>query len=188
MLMEQLLSLLGSIPGSRRGAGKRHDQAIVLLLIILGTMNGSLGYRALGDFIAANAEYFLAVFPLKKQRLPSFSTLRRVMMQTDSDALAQALCGFGQTEQSPPAIKHFSADGKALKGTVQACFSSGQDYWGVVSLFDTMRKQVVAVQPYQNGKENEIPVLQALIEKLVAENWVLSADAIHSQKKPWRSS
>jgi hypothetical protein len=186
--MEQLLSLLGSLPDRRRGAGKRHDQAIVLLLIILGTMNGSLGYRALGDFIAANAEYFLAVLPLKKQRLPSFSTLRRVMMQTDSDALAQALCGFGQAQQPPPAVQHLSADGKAMKGTVQACFSASQAYVGVVSLFDTISKQVVAVKPYQNGKENEIPVLQALIGKLVAENWVLSADAIHSQKKQWNSS
>jgi hypothetical protein len=186
--MEQLLSLLGKLPDSRRGAGKRHEQAIVLLLIILGTMNGSLGYRALGDFIAANAAYFLAVLPLKKQRLPSFSTLRRVMLQTDSEALAHALCGFGQAEQPSPAVKHLSADGKALKGTVQACFSAGQDYVGVVSLFETMSKQVVAVQPYQNGKENEIPVLQAMIAKLVEQNWVLSADAIHSQKKPWPSS
>jgi len=186
--MEQLLSLLGSLPDRRRGAGKRHDQAIVLLLIILGTMNGSLGYRALGDFIAANAEYFLAVLPLKKQRLPSFSTLRRVMMQTDSDALAQALCGFGQPQQAPPAIKHLSADGKAMKGTVTDCFSSSQDYVGLVSLFDTISKQVVAVKAYENGKENEIPVLQALIGKLVEQNWVLSADALHAQKKRWRSS
>jgi hypothetical protein len=188
MFMEQLLTLLGSLPDRRRGAGKRHDQAIVLLLIILGTMNGSLGYRALGDFIAANAEYFLAVLPLKKQRLPSFSTLRRVIQQTDSHALAQSLCGFGQAEQPPSAVKHLSADGKALKGTVQACFSAGQDYLGVVSLFETMSKQVVAVKPYQNGKENEIPVLQAMIGQLVEQNWVLSADAIHCQKKRWHSS
>jgi len=183
--MEQLLTLLGSLPDSRRGAGKRHDQAIVLLLIILGTMNGSLGYRALGDFLAANADYFLAVLPLQKPRLPSYSTLRRVMMRTDSEALAQVLCRFG--EPCPSALKHFSADGKALKGTVQDCFAASQVYQGVVSLFDTMHKHVVAVKPYQNGQENEIPVLQALIAKLAAENFVLSADAIHSQKKPSNS-
>jgi hypothetical protein len=186
--MEPLLTVLGSLPDRRRGAGKRHDQAIVLLLIILGTMNGSLGYRALGDFITANAEYFLANLPLKKPRLPSFSTLRRVMMHTDSDALAQALCGFGQREQAPPTFQHLSADGKALKGTVQACFSASQDYVGVVSLLETISKEVMAVKTYQNGKENEIPVLQALISQLVADHWVLSADAIHSQKKPWPSS
>ena len=35
----------------RRGQGRMHTIDIVLMIVILGTMSGFYGYRALGDFV-----------------------------------------------------------------------------------------------------------------------------------------
>jgi hypothetical protein len=35
----------------RRGQGRVHTIDIVLMIVILGTMSGFYGYRALGDFV-----------------------------------------------------------------------------------------------------------------------------------------
>jgi len=51
--------------------------------VIMGTMSGAHGYRALEDFVARHQTVLLELLQLPHHCLPSFSTLRRIMIHLD---------------------------------------------------------------------------------------------------------
>ncbi len=61
-----IIGFLEGLPDGRRKAGRRHGQAFVLLLVLMGTMCGHHGYRSIGDFIARDGPaYCFISSPLK---------------------------------------------------------------------------------------------------------------------------
>jgi hypothetical protein len=68
----------------------RYPLWVVLLLVIMGTMSGCQGYRALEDFVRRHQIVLLELLDLPLKRLPSFSTLRRVMLRIDFRDLTNA--------------------------------------------------------------------------------------------------
>ncbi|MBC7971585.1 MAG: transposase family protein, partial [Verrucomicrobia bacterium] len=53
---------------------------VILLLVLMGTMSGCTGYP-LADFVARHQAALLPLLQLPQQRLPSLSTLRRIMVR-----------------------------------------------------------------------------------------------------------
>ena len=51
---KSIVDYFNDIPDPRRGAGQRHEQTFILLLVLMSTMSGYTGYRATGDFINRN--------------------------------------------------------------------------------------------------------------------------------------
>src|ERR1043166_10098560 len=80
---KNIVDYLQLIPDKRRGAGQRHDQTFVLLIVLMSAMSGYNGYRATGDFIRRNRKDLLKFLKPKKDRLPSFDTVRRVLQNID---------------------------------------------------------------------------------------------------------
>ena len=50
-IKNDLVSLLSEIEDPRRAAGQRHPLPFVLIIVIMSTMSGYYGYRAVGDFM-----------------------------------------------------------------------------------------------------------------------------------------
>lgn len=46
-----LIEALKTLKDPRTKDGRRHEMWLILLIVIMGTMSGYLGYRALGDFV-----------------------------------------------------------------------------------------------------------------------------------------
>lgn len=82
-ILDNLLSEFDKLEDPRRGAGKRHSQSFVLLIVVLATMSGYLGYRAIKDFIAKHRADLVLIFTPDKDRIPSYSTVRRVLIVLD---------------------------------------------------------------------------------------------------------
>ena len=80
---------LSQLTDNRRGQGKRHSIELVVIIVFLGIMNGYDGYRAIGDFTARNREELISIFKPKKDNLPSYSTIRRVMNEVNFDELCE---------------------------------------------------------------------------------------------------
>jgi len=64
-LIEQLRQVVGE--ASRREDfrttdGRRHPLWLVLLFVIMGTMSGYVGYRALGDFVQRHRRTLIETF------------------------------------------------------------------------------------------------------------------------------
>ena len=81
LLLKNFISYLNELPDIRRGAGQRHQQDFVLMIVLFATMSGYIGYRAIGTFIKKHNKDLIELFKPKKNRVPSYSTVRRVLMQ-----------------------------------------------------------------------------------------------------------
>lgn len=50
--------------------GRRHQLWLVLVFVIMGTMNGCVGYRALGDFVKRYHRVLIETFNIQKHGVP----------------------------------------------------------------------------------------------------------------------
>ncbi len=85
--MLSLIEKLKQVKDFRKDKGKRHPLWIVLVVIILGTMLGYSGYRELGEFAKNNRHRLSKEFNISPERVPSYSTIRRVMMGVEWQSL-----------------------------------------------------------------------------------------------------
>lgn len=155
---------------------------VVLVLVLMGTMSGCFGYRALEDFVERHQAALLEVMELSYKRLPSYSTIRRVMVRIDFAALTQAFNAWAQETFAVPAGAAVPIDGKSIKASVQEYDSADQDFVSVVSAFWTHPGVVIGLQSRRNGSESEISTVQTLLGILNVQGVCLSLDALHTQK------
>lgn len=78
--MLTLILFLKKVNDPRPKLGKRHPLWLILLLVIMGSMFGYLGYRDLGSFAKSHQKLSVKTFHLTTDRVPSYSTIRRAMM------------------------------------------------------------------------------------------------------------
>jgi len=188
-LLNEFLLKLSCLEDVRRGAGQRHKQEFVLIIVLLSTMSGYIGYRAIGDFIKKHKSELIELFKPKKDRVPSFSTVRRVLMNLNplsfqsvyEDWLVevrQSQKGCESKTDSEAARWH-PIDGKAVRGANKA---SDSDYTHLVSIFSAFDKIVVG-SANVSLKSNEIPCVQTMIENSGLQGVIFTVDALNCQKK-----
>ena len=185
---KNVVDYLRMIPDKRRTAGQRHDQTFVLLIVLMGTMSGYRGYRAMGDFITRNKKDLLLHFKPKKDRLPSFDTIRRVIQDLDFEDLSRQFHNWALQYVSISKSEWISIDGKAIGGTTTAYYDNKQRFINLVSLYCSKQKIVIGNAFVDNSKESEIPVVRQLIEALDIKDVTFTLDALHCQKKRQKSS
>jgi len=123
-----LIEKLKQVNDFRKDKGKRHPLWIVLVVIILGTMLGYSGYRELGEFAKNNLPWAKSKgrhrlsqkFNIIPERVPSYSTIRRVTMGVYWQSLLKmfnewALEEYGQRDD----INWLGIDKKSLKNTLK---------------------------------------------------------------------
>ncbi len=174
-----LYNKFSKLSDTRRSEGKRHPIELIVMIVVLGIMNGYDGYRSIGDFITRNAEQLIFVFKPKENRLPSYSTVRRVMNKIDFDELCHILEEWSKHHVVIEENDWISLDGKAIKGTYP---KKMHKFVNLVSMFLVNKKQVLSIGKVEY-KSNEIPKVQELIEKFPAKNVIYRMDAMHCQKK-----
>jgi hypothetical protein len=188
LLLKKFIGYLKELPDVRREAGQRHQQDFVLMIVLFATMSGYIGYRAIGDFIEKHHKDLIALFKPKKNRVPSYSTVRRVLMHLNPKSFHQAYQKWledvrtvrGMREENAGEANRWHAvDGKAVRGANRL---SETDYTHLVSIFATFDKVVVDSEKV-NAKTNEIPCVQEMIEQSDLEGVIFTIDALHCQKK-----
>jgi DDE_Tnp_1-associated len=179
---ENLLEVFKQIPDKRRGAGQRHEIGTVLIIVTMGIMSGCNGYRALGDFVKRHRKGLIQELKIKKERVPSYSTIRRVLMQTESDDLCSGFYKWSKPYVKIEKNELIAVDGKGMKGTVKDESNPMQDFVGMVTLFCSKKGIVLQAKKYHNKQESEIRIVRELIGALDLEGVLFTMDAIHCQK------
>ena len=170
---------LSKLSDVRRDQGKRHKIELAVMIVILAIMNGYDSFRAIGDFTERNRYDLISVFNPKKDRLPSFWTVRRVMNKIDFDELCSLFEKWTKHNIKIKKREWISLDGKAIKGTYP---ENMHKFVNLVSVFCVEKKQVYSMGKVDK-KSNEIPKVQELIEKFPAKDVIYRMDALHCQKK-----
>jgi DDE_Tnp_1-associated len=161
---------------------------VILLLIIMGILSGCQGYRALEDFVARHQSSLLKLLNLPYKRLPSFTTLRRIMVRLNYQHLTERFNDWSAETYPTLAAEQVPIDGKSLKSTVVDEFKSQQDFINVVSAFSVQQGVVLRLEPVHNGEVSEIETVQQLLDNLQVSGVCFSMDALHTQKKQFNRS
>ena len=151
---------------------------------MLATMSGYLGYRAIEDFIAKHRDDLLRIFKPPKDYVPSYSTVRRILMAIDFEQFVQIykswLSECWPTQNHGDLSNWYGVDGKAMRGTIVD--ENANDYVHLVSIFSAFDEIVLDAGKVQ-GKSNEIPLVQKLIHQSNLKNVIFTIDAMHCQRK-----
>ena len=81
-----IVEAFSGLPDARRGEGRRHEHALCLALFTLAVSAGCRGFLAINDWLGSYRTELLELFRPAKSRLPSYSTIRRVMLKLDYQA------------------------------------------------------------------------------------------------------
>jgi len=181
--MNNLIAFLKKVKDFRRGQGQRYPLWLILLIIIFGLMTGNLGYRSLGDFAQAHQSTILSYFRIRRGQMPSYSTIRRVMMGVDWSNLIEVFNEWAyQLTLNNEGEEWLALDGKSLKATVQYYSQAQQNFVSLVSVFGSTNGLVLGLGRLENKKKSEIVCVQGIVRDLPFKNKVFTMDALHCQK------
>ena len=171
------------LPDLRRGAGRRHDQALCLSLFTLAVSAGCRGFLAINDWLDSYREELIDLFALAKNRLPSYSTIRRVLLNLDYEAYSLCLAKFFEIE--PLTGETVALDGKVLRGSylLDTPTSTTESHRAIqlVTVYVVERGLILPIQPVDK-KSNEITALPPVLKALAHRGVVFAFDALNTQK------
>jgi hypothetical protein len=178
-----ILQAFETIPEFRTAKGKRHSLSFVLMCLLLGSLSGCKSWRDYASFAQRHREALLAHFRLPKDRLPSYSTLRRVALRLDFDALSQAFLSWASQQVGFKSGEWLSIDGKGLSGTSTHPDDARQNFTALVSLYAHKRGVVLQIDAYENKLESEAHIVEAILGSAQLTGAGVTADALHCRKK-----
>lgn len=168
----------------RRTAGQRHEKALCLALFTLAIVAGNRGFLAMGDWIKAYRDELITLFRPKKNRLPSYSAIRRVLLQTDYQEYSARLARFFDIQPLPGEM--VAVDGKVLRGSYQLETDNphSEAHPAIMLVTAYIVERGLILEPYQvNCKSNEITALPPMLTQIAAKGMIFAFDAINTQKK-----
>lgn len=178
-----IVAAFSSLPDSRRGAGQRHSQSLCLALFTLAVVAGCRGFLAIGDWLLCHHDELVELFAPAKQRLPSYSTIRRVLLQLDYEQYSACLAKF--LEIKPRAGEMLAVDGKQLRGSYQLSSecSTTEPHPAIQLVSVYLVERGLILEPYEvERKSNEIKVLPQLVKQFACCGVVFGFDALNTQK------
>jgi hypothetical protein len=181
----EILEAFADLPDVRHSSGKRHQMALCLALFTLAITAGNRGFIAIGDWLKSYQRELIDLFHPPKDRLPSYSTIRRVLLSMDYQTYSAALARFFGIE--PLAGETLAMDGKVLRGSYQLETDNPDSppHPAIQLVSAYLVERGLILEPYQvDRKTNEIKALPEFIQHLAVKGVVFAFDAISTQKKP----
>ncbi len=123
-------------------------------------------FLAIGDWLSAYHDELVELFAPAKGRLPSYSTIRRVLLQLDYEQYSVCLTKFFAIK--PCVGEMLAVDGKRLRGSYQLAsepaMTEPHPAIQLVSVY--LLERGLVLEPYQvERKSNEIKVLPQLVKQ-----------------------
>ena len=177
-----LIEALQQVEDFRAKRGQRYPLWVILLLVVLGTLNGCTSYQSLEAFAQRHYQALMEHLQLSYKRLPSDSTVRRALMGVDFTQLAEAFMEWAKPYIDRDESRWFAIDGKGLNGSITAACEAHQQFVNLVSVFSQSQGIVVALEQYRSNQGSEIEVVQGLIAALNLQAVTYTLDAAHCQK------
>lgn len=177
-----LYEAFADLPEVRRAQARQHTVQRVVTCVVLSTLSGNTSWREHEDFVKRHRQSLLEFLRPEKDRLPSFSTIRRVMIALDFEALNAAFLRWARTRIQAEAGEWWAIDGKCLAGSGTDVHSSKQSFTHLVSLYAHQRGLVLQSGAHKNSKGDEGQVVEAILADARIKGAGVSADALHCKK------
>jgi predicted transposase YbfD/YdcC len=183
-MLNSLIEQFKLVKDFRKNCGKRHQLWVVLTIIILAMLAGNVTYKAIDEFKKNEAYRLIKVLKITPEKLPSYSTIRRVMLGVnllDIQSIFQSMIEkyYPQKEE----LDWIAIDGKGLKNTLRNYENEHQSMLMMVSWFSQKTKLVIKAESFESKKESENVQVRSMIEKCGLINKVFTLDALHCSKE-----
>lgn len=186
-----LLNKLEKVTDPRSYHGREYKLHHVLYFCILALLSNAKTYKDIHRFIKGHFDDLKELFDLKWRQPPGESALRKIIVRLSSEEIESVFQADAhdlsslKMDSREGSFRQVCFDGKALRGS----FSHIRDKraQGVFSAFSACKNIVLAHIPLSDGKTHEICAMQEFLEKLDLKDVIVTADAIHCQKKHLRT-
>lgn len=180
-LAGSLLEKLQQIPDPRGRQGRRFSLSAMLATVVCGILCGSRGYEAIAGWIAVQDPKVWRWLGYWRKP-PCANTFRDLLLALDPLDLEQAVREWigaihGEVAEEG-VLTAVAMDGKSLCGTLTAHSHTVH----LLSLFDQQTGYVLS-QMRVDDKTNEITSAPQLLETLVLQGRVVTADALLCQRE-----
>jgi len=177
-----ILEAFADMADQRRGQGKRHAVTLCLAIFTLAVVAGNRGFLAIRDWLDSNRTALGELFAV--ERVPSYSTIRRVLLHQDYQEYAARVAKFLGIKPQPG--ETIAADGKVLRGSymVEADNPHCQTHPAIMLVSAYIVERGLILESYEvESITNEITALPEFIKSMALEGVVFAFDAISTQKK-----
>ena len=184
-MVKKLIEKLKKVKDERKKGGQRHELWVILVVIVLGIMHGNQGYRAIGDFGRCNQSKLTKLLKIEHKQLPSYSTIRRIMMTLEWTDLLKIFNEWGADLKESNNLKEewLAIDGKGLRNTVVDYNNSQQNFITFVSMFSQEAGMVYNLKIFEQKKGSEIEQARNMVDNNELKNAVFTMDAMHTQAR-----
>lgn len=176
-----ILETFSGIPDHRRKQGTRHSLPLCLALFTLAVVAGNYGFLSIGDWLESHSQQLKKLF--NTERLPSYSTIRRALLNLDYEDYSHRLGQFFNI--TPIEGETLALDGKVLRGSYllsdENLHCEPHKAITLVSAYLVERELILKPEEVEN-KSNEIKAVPKLIEALALNGVVVAFDAMNTQK------
>ena len=179
--MISLLEVLSQIEDPRSYHGREYKLHHILYISILAILSKAKTYVDIQRFIKVHFEKLKQIFKLKWRQVPDVSAIRKIIVRVPLEEIERVFRIYSAelAIQDSKGIKQICCDGKALRGS----FCGGTAGQRIFEAFAAFGQIILAHIPLTSDKESEIPALFEFLETLDLEGVVVTADAMHCQKK-----
>lgn len=174
-----LFALLSEIRDTRKARGIRHKLSTILGLGICAVLAGARSFMAMGEWAAAQPRETLVLLGSRREKPPNERTFRRAFSSINVEDVDRRTGRWMAEQQETLAkAKAIALDGKVVRG-------SGDGDGPALQLLSAIvhGSGVVVAQVTVESKTNEITRVEPLLEDLDIKGKVVTADALHTQKK-----
>ena len=179
-----LIEAIKAVPDHRHPRGIRHPLWLILTIILLGSCTGYWGYKPLAEFTKNHRSTLIKLFNLPPDiRFPCDSTFRNIILSLDFEVIAVLFNIWAGENLAIAPGELMAIDGKSIKSTSVGGNSSYQNFVSLVSAYSHDRGWVVRHKVMENQERSEIEVVEELVQQLAGSQVVITADALHMQKK-----
>lgn len=187
-MLTSLIEEFKKIKDFRQNRGKRHELWVVLTLIVLGLMTGHLNYKQISRFTQNEKEDLIKWLGLPQGNLPSYSTIRRVMIGIETLEIKAIFDDFvEQYYLKKDDTDWIAIDGKRLKNTLTNYENNCQNILVVISAFSPETKFVIQSKSFESKKSSENAEVRTMIKESGLVNKVFSLDALHCSQQTTRT-
>jgi predicted transposase YbfD/YdcC len=181
------LAFVQSMPDRRKARGKRHHWELLWAVICAGLASGQKNPWAIGRWARHHAQELC--LQLNVERIPSYSTIYRVLRYIDIEALEAKIAAYGQAvdeeRQAAGCLK--TGDGQVLRGqAIDGKEIRGANAHGVkIHLLSLVRHDAATILGQQRVPPgtNEIGIMPEFLVGRDLRGTVTTTDAHFTQRK-----
>ena len=173
-----LIEVFKNIQDHRDPQARRYPLWEILTLYVLALLSNGRSYTDVHRFGCMHIDVLRERLGFTIKKIPHFTHIRRILIGIPRETMEESFRIYSSLLTSGDPITHICFDGKALCGSTDK--NGLQTH--LFNAFESSNNIVLAHIVLEN-KESEIPALQDFLTQIEIKGKVITADAIHCQKK-----